>query len=287
MLRAVVTLARTQQFAQAAAELAMPRSSLSDQVAALEKILGGPLFTRSTHAAEVTPLGAEVVSWAEPVVRAHDRFLGWAESRSATATRTVRIGFLAGLDPQRLTPVLRATRDALPDWRFEVQQIGFLSAEQTLRSGRLDVVITAGGAHVPGLRGTKVWTEPRVVMLPAEHPLAVRASLMLTDLSDLPVIAPTAGRHPTARAWVVDPRPDGTRVRYGPSARNIDEVVQLVAAGLGINLTAASAELHVSHPDVVFVPVTDAPAAAVWTYARAGDHSLGVTTFEDAAQSPH
>lgn len=287
MLRAVVTLGRTLHFGAAAGELGVASSSLSEQVAAFERLVGAPLFVRTSRVVTPTALGREVISRSAGVVEEHDRLRAWLDDLEQAASRSVRIGFLGGLDTGLTTGVLRETRRQLPEWSVSVHQLGFTAAERALLEGHVDVALAPTPVDLDSvrLRGTQIWHEPRVLMVEADHPFSGRSGVTLAEIAEEVVITPSAGRHPAARWWAVDPRPDGTPVRYGPPARDLQEVVQLVAAGMGVNITAASAERSLAHPGVAFIPLLDVEDSYVWVLARAGERSRGVFAVEDAARS--
>jgi DNA-binding transcriptional LysR family regulator len=284
-LRALVALARTEHFGRAAADLGIPVSTLSQRISALERLLGRPLVMRTSRSVEMTALGQEVAARAAVVVDEQDRLVGWLSDTLAPSGRELRVGVMSGLDRTRVTAVLRQARASLPTWSFTVHQVGFVDAQEQLRARRIDVALTGGPVDLEAvdLRGREVWHTPRVVMVEAGHRLAGRASVGLDDLRDEVVIAAGSGRSPLARAWVVDPRPDGVEVRYGPPAHDIEEATQLVAAGMGVNLTSASVADATTHPGVAFVPLDGVGEAAAWVLSRAADRSLGVLTVEALA----
>jgi len=58
--------------------------------------------------------------------------------------------------------------------------------------------------------------------------------------------------------WVVNPRPDGSPVKFwGRSAKNTEELLELVSEGGCIGTVAASVATYYPRPDIRFVPITD------------------------------
>ena len=74
-LVAAVTLARHRSFTKAARQLSLAQSTLSRQVAALERELGVPLFVRGLDAVTPTSAGSAFLSEAEHVLAATERAL--------------------------------------------------------------------------------------------------------------------------------------------------------------------------------------------------------------------
>ncbi|WP_227425620.1 LysR substrate-binding domain-containing protein [Pengzhenrongella sicca] len=105
-----------------------------------------------------------------------------------------------------------------------------------------------------------LYTEGQIAVLPADHPLAMRAELTLAEVTavhDLPV----------AR-W---PRRDGTYPEGpGPEVRTQSQLAQLVALGRTLLVIPASSRSW-QWPEHVAVPVVDAPAiTTVLAWPRTG-----------------
>ncbi|MEU3367481.1 LysR substrate-binding domain-containing protein [Streptomyces pseudogriseolus] len=96
--------------------------------------------------------------------------------------------------------------------------------------------------------------------LPASDPLAYRARITLAQLADRPVIdVPPQVPRVWWDFWAVDPRPDGTPVRYGPVASDVEGLLHLVTRGEGMCFLAAAARDLFPRPGVSYVAVTDLP----------------------------
>jgi DNA-binding transcriptional LysR family regulator len=126
-----------------------------------------------------------------------------------------------------------------------------------------------------GLRITPLYTEPRVAVLPAGHRLAGKEQITEANLAGEPLV------------WHADTSTQPTR-RPHPNAgylvRGVDETLEHVAAGRGISFLARSATLFYSHPDVVYVPVTDLASDQVCLAVAAARTSPVLDDFFAAAQ---
>jgi DNA-binding transcriptional LysR family regulator len=284
-LRCFLAVCRTRHFARAAAELHLSASALSDQVATLERQVGAPLFTRNARRVELTDAGAQLRPYAQRVVDAHTELRSWAAARREGRHGELRVGFLAGVSSAVLTPLLEAAVERLPGWQLQLRRLGFLDAVPALGDRQVDVALAPGPVDPPaaGLRGRELAREPRVLVVNARHRLAGRASVTLGDIRDEVLITASAGRDPAARWWAVDPRPDGSSPVYGPEARDLEEALQLVVAGLGVNIAVASAADRTGLSGVAVVPLEGVADAGIWLLARADDPSPGVAAFEELA----
>ncbi|NDI46460.1 LysR family transcriptional regulator [Goekera deserti] len=286
-LRCFLAVGRTRHFARAAAELHLSPSSVSEQVAGLEKQVGAPLCDRTSRRVDLTAVGAAMLPHAEEVTAAHGRLVAWAAARREGRLGDLRIGFLAGGTSAVMTPVLEAAVNRLPEWRLHLRRLGFRDAVPLLQAGEVDVALAPGPVRPAevGLRGVELLREPRVLVVPQRHRLAGRAGVRLAEVRDEVFICASPGTDEASRWWAVDPRPDGGPPVYGPQAQDVDEVLQLVAAGLGVNIAAASAARYASMPGVAFVPLEDVEDCAIWLLVRAGDRSPGVAAFERIART--
>jgi DNA-binding transcriptional LysR family regulator len=284
-LRCFLAVSRTRHFARAAAELHLSASALSDQVATLERQVGALLFTRNARRVELTDAGAQLRPHAQRVVDAHTELRSWAAARREGRHGDLRVGFLAGVSSAVLTPVLEAAVERLPGWQLQLRRLGFLDAVPALRDRQVDVALAPGPVDPPavGLRGRELVREPRVLVVNARHRLAGRAAVTLDDIRDETLITASAGRDPAARWWAVDPRPDGGSPVYGPEARDLEEALQLVVAGLGVNIAVASAADRTGLTGVAVVPLSGVEDAGIWLLARADDPSPGVAALEQLA----
>jgi DNA-binding transcriptional LysR family regulator len=129
-----------------------------------------------------------------------------------------------------------------------------------------------------------IGVEPRVFVLPSDHPLATQDRIGLGAVVGEPWIAAelaTDGCRPAAwrDEWLVNPRPSGERPIIGALAATIDEWREHVVAGRGISLCPASAETHYARPGLRFVASTELRPAELCLAWRTDDPSPIVRRF--------
>jgi len=284
-LRYFRVLADELHFGHAAARLSITSPSLSQQIAGLERQVGGTLFDRTSRSVALTELGAAMVPYADRVLEAHEALTAWAERQRTASGPTLRIGVVAaGAGP--LTPAIMGAVARVPGLRLEMRRVGFFAVVDELTAGRADVVLApAPLAHDPAvIDASPLWTEPRVLVVPASHALASRASVSIADTRDETFIAASGGDAAALAWWLVDPRPDGSRPRVGPRADDIEGILDLVSAGMGVNIAAASAATHFPRADLAFVPIRDIEPATVLLCTRRPRSSIAAT-FAEIAQA--
>ena len=270
-VRYFVAVANTLHFGRAADELHIAQPVLSRQIRALEKELGTPLLTRDSHGVALTDAGRQLLSDAGPLLTAADA----ARHRVSVAARgsqRLTVGFRAGI---AVAPAVQLFAARHPDVPVDVQRIEGDEQAQMLLDGRIDLGYVRLPIDETGLRIVALFTEPRVAVLPVSHRLAGKEEVTQADLADELLVwnadlpQPTTRRHPNA----------------GYLVRGVDETLEHVAAGRGISFLARSATVFYSHPDVVYVPVTDvAPEQVCLAVAQTRISPL-VDAFFAAAQS--
>ncbi|MFI1390592.1 MULTISPECIES: LysR family transcriptional regulator [Streptomyces] len=230
-LRYLIAVAETGSITRAAQRLTMTQPALSRAVRTLERTVGVPLFVRGSRTTELTAAGAALLTEAYALVdrsrAALDRVRGTA-STAETLTVTAPV-----CDIPAVTAASRSFEAGRQGVRVEVVPREWLSEAEELRRGAAHVSFLRDSHDREGLDVHRLAHEPRMVLLPAGHPLAGRERLTLLDLREEPVTH-WAGMTPEeADHWTgadTDPRPR----RHGPLVRNATDVLAAVVLGRAV-----------------------------------------------------
>ncbi|MFJ7629689.1 LysR family transcriptional regulator [Streptomyces sp. NPDC097595] len=255
-LRALDAVAEAGTITAAAVRLHMTQPALSRTLAQLESRVGVRLVDRSPRHLTLTSAGQTLLGHGRAILAHLDAAL--ADTR--TVSRPLRIGYTCAVLGRQTVPLLRSWRRAHPHIPLDVVRQDNSTAG--LATGDTDVAVLRTVPADPRIRTEALYTEDRVAALPDDHPLAARDRVLMDELTARPEL-PLALWPDTGTAspdlWPPERRPART-VEVG----NVDEWLNLIAAGGAFGLGAAgTAESH-GHPGVRFVPVTDAPAATVY-----------------------
>jgi len=140
---------------------------------------------------------------------------------------------------------------------------------------------------VPGpplVRTEPMWEEPRVLVVRIDHPLAGRDSVSIADTADEIFITVGSGPADVVNWWVVDPRPDGSHPRRGPTADSVEGLLELVAAGAGVNIAGESAAHRYRREELAFVRIDDIPPARIHLLSSKDVHSPIIESFRAVAR---
>ncbi|MDH2443176.1 LysR family transcriptional regulator [Amnibacterium sp. CER49] len=276
-------LAEELHFGEAARRLRIASPTLSQQIARLESQLGARLLDRGPRRVVLTDAGRELLPLAREARRAHRAVLDWAEARRG-GSGVLRVGVVAAGAGALTTGILAAALERIPGLRLEMRRLGFFDAPRELLAGTVDVAFTpAPLPPLPGIRAMEVLREGRVLVVAAAHPLAERPSVRIEETTDEVFVAPAGGDPAVLDAWLVDPRPDGRPVRRGPTADDIEGILELCAAGVGVNIAAASVATHYRRDQLAFVPIEDVAPASILLCSRDGGEDPVVRVFEQVA----
>ncbi|MEO3751601.1 LysR family transcriptional regulator [Streptomyces sp. B6B3] len=257
-LRYLVAIAEAGNLGRAAEALHVSQPTLSYALKTLESELRVRLFERHPGGVRATAAGEEVVAEARRTVAQADRVRAAAERHwPGGSGLLLRVGFEASGAGELITRARAEFARRHPGIRVEPKRFDWGQEVAALRDGRADVAFIWLPADTSGLRTVVVHVEPRVVGLPAAHRLAGRGRVTLDDIHDEPL---TWTQH-APRAWVdwwaVNPRPDGSSPRWGPTNNNVEEMLEQVAVGAAICIAPASMARYYARPDLAWARLTD------------------------------
>lgn len=284
-LRLFLVLSEELHFGRAAARLHMTQSALSRQVQELERRLGVPLFSRDSRTVRLTDAGRALTSDARDTVEAMGRLRARAGQWTRDLTGHLVIGAVGAEAAMPYTRViLEQLRVSHPRITVEIRTLNFAEHLARLLSGDVDVAFLRPPAP-PSVELLELATEPRIACLPATDPLADRGELLLADLSDRVFVdVPPEVPRLWWDFWAMDPRPDGTRVRYGPVVRDMEGLLLAVARGEGMCFLPAAARDFFPRPGVRYLAVRDlSPSVAALGWLARDRHRPVVQAVREAA----
>ncbi|MGG2460927.1 LysR family transcriptional regulator [Streptomyces sp. RGM 3693] len=231
-LRYFATVAEHRHFGRAAEQLYIAQPVLSRQIRSFEQELGCTLLVRTTRSVELTAAGKQLYEEAQQILPSVAAAVRRVRDADQGVQRLV-VAFSAGL---HVADAIRAFASRHPDVETDVIPARWWEPDAPLRDGRAQVGYLRRSFDESGLRTIPIGNDPRVACMPVAHPLAGRQELTSADL-------------------------DGEQMLDAPKRRtsSLEEKFELIASGHGIALIPLSVARSYSRPDLVHLPVTDAP----------------------------
>jgi len=279
-LRYFVAVAEELHFHRAAERLHMSQPPLSQQIRALEGELGVQLLERNRRSVALTAAGAVYLHEAREILAAVDRAAEAARGVARGEEGRLALGFVGSAMHGALPGVLRAHRRAFPRVQLALTELPTAGQLEALLAGRIDVGVIRPPVREPGLAFETIHTEPFVVALPEDHALASRGEVALAELVEEPFVLlarrEAPGLHESLGQGMADA---GGVPSVVQEVREMQTVVGLVAAGLGVSLVPASVGAD-EHRGVAYRPISGtAPTVELALAWRPDDRSPVLAAF--------
>jgi DNA-binding transcriptional LysR family regulator len=238
-----VAVSETRHFTRAARQLHVAQPSLSQQVRALERELGTPLFTRTRGNIALTEAGEVLLPLARRMLADADR--AQVEVRELLSLRRGRLRL--GATPSLLTGLLpdliaRFAREH-PGVRLTVSEAGSRALVDELAAGGVDLaMVILPLAHPDPTLVTAPLREEELVLASAAGtaPPYGDGPVALADLAGVPLVVPHAG-YDLHALTVQACRAAGFEPVFAVAGGELDAVLALVGAGLGVAVLPGAA----------------------------------------------
>jgi DNA-binding transcriptional LysR family regulator len=269
-LRYVEAVATHRHFTRAAAAIGVAQPALSHQIKRIEQELGVQLFDRSRGGVRLTEAGETFLPRIRRALSEIDA--GREEITALTGLQTgrVRLGAMQALGALDLPRVLAQFHRAHPGVEVMLQEEATARMHELVVADQLDLAIVALDVGYPAtLVGVELLEEPVLLALPPDDPLAKLDRIHIGQLRDHPFVLFRAGTGLRTRTDRLC-REAGFLPRVAFETGNLDRLLALVSAGLGVSLVPASSATAARHPIRVlgFTPPLTRTVGAVWRADR-------------------
>ncbi|MVW70665.1 LysR family transcriptional regulator [Bordetella sp. 15P40C-2] len=241
-LTAFIAVAEELHFGKAAKRLHISQPPLSQQIRQFEEEMGVALFERTTRSVRLTPAGRLLLERAHLLQAEADATLQAVRRRSVGDEGLLNLGFSHSTVYHVLPRVLQRFKQVCPRVALELRQLTSDLLAEEVNSRRLDIAILRWSSSMESadLSWKVIASDPMVLVMPLDHPLAVHRRVPIELLHGIPWVgyAPQGARHfydlqetVLAAAKV---QPDIQHVSLLPT------LLALVEAGMGAALVPTS-----------------------------------------------
>ena len=232
-LQAFVAVAERGSFRAAAEQIHLSAPALSRRIDKLETILGARLFNRTTREVELTPLGRVFLERARAALDDLESAMLGISDIAASRSGRVTVACVPSAAINFLPSVVSSFSARYPLIRIRVvdEAAGLVLA--SVISGESDFGITFMSSLVPGVDFDPIHTDPFVLAVRREHPLAARKNLAWSELEGERLIA--VARSSGNRQVLDDALAQaGVNPSYRFEVSHIATLLGMVDAGLGL-----------------------------------------------------
>lgn len=181
-LALVQAVHRHGSFNSAARAMHISPSGLSHQVQKVEQALGAPLFERGGRRIVPTAGGQRLLERIEAVLAAAEHLQQAARAGSVAFGGELRLGVPASLGPYLLPHLITPFPQHFPATRLSLSEGKPRGLLRRLHEGELDAVLAPPANLASGIASRPLFFEPWELLFRADHPLAARASVALSEL---------------------------------------------------------------------------------------------------------
>ena len=296
-LRYFVAVAEERHFGRAAKRLAMTQPPLSQAIRALEEELGVALFARTKRTVELTPVGADLLPEVRKLLAAAEGLRPLAQSLARGEAGTLALAFVSTADYGLLPQLLREFAGRYPGVRLQLAEATSDVQIEELVAGRIDaglVIAPLPPRHAATLTYLPVMREPLIAALPStaarmhspkRHggpPEWDETPVTLAELAELPLVIFPRRLAPGFYDIITGCYgAAGLTPRIGQEAIQMQTIVSLVSAGMGVALVPQSLR-NLRRTGVVYRPLAErAPIVETGLVWRTADVSPVLAGFLD------
>ena len=278
-LRYFVTVAEERHFGRAAARLSMTQPPLSQAIRALEETLGVELFERTKRSVKLTRVGADLLPEVQRLLASAEGLRPLAQSLARGEAGVLSLAFVSTADYGLLPPLLRDFGARHPRVRLELTEATGDVQVDELVAGRIDaglVIAPLPPRHAARLSWLPIAREPLVIAMSTQTSarLGVAASaaedphadwldepISLLEVADAPLLIFPRRLAPGFYDMIMDCYgAAGLAPRIGQQAIQMQTIVSLVSAGMGVALVPQSLR-NLRRTGVVYRPLAESVPA--------------------------
>ena len=190
-----ISVAENLNFTKAAAQCYISQTAMTQQIRALEKTVGVPLFIRDKHHVELTTAGRIYLKEARAIVKRSNEALRLARTASEGIEGAIQIGYIRGYGQGELSGKLRRFHDAYPGVEMTFVRNNMSVLIDMVGKGMCDVAfaISMHKQQFEGLSHMHIGSFPVLAVVSDGHPLADRPYLTYPELEheDFIMMQPT------------------------------------------------------------------------------------------------
>ena len=253
-LRTFVVAAEALHFTRAAEMLDVSQPTLSLQIRELERDLGTPLFDRVGRTVRLTEAGTTFRRHAIRALREVEAGQEALADLRGVRRGTVRVGVTHSFSARLIPRAVARFRQDHPGVAVAVEKTSGRAVEQSLAAGAIDLGIAYAPPEGPEVAAETLFDEEVVVVVAADHPLALLPRVDLAELGRH-ALALITREFSTRRLFDDRLREAGIRPQIAVEMNDIDSLLEVVRLGAGATVLSRRAVADPAAPGLALVPI--------------------------------
>jgi DNA-binding transcriptional LysR family regulator len=283
-LRYFVAVAEELNFTRAAEKLHLAQPSLTRQIHNLEDELKVRLLDRTRNRIALTEEGRRFLVDARRLVSLSLESVKAVQRFSRGESGQLNLGYLFKFNFDLLPATLVTFYQTYPEIAVNLFDMSPAEQLRTLEARKIDLGFVglqppAANKNLASLAWECVAHHNVVVVLPADHPLAKKSKIKMSDLKPLFFVAMSEESHPGSHHWLSSLC---QQAAFTPRIlQDVDlesGIMTFVAEGFGVTLAREQIK-NLPHPGVVFRPLAAAAKADYWIAWHRENHSKALMQY--------
>ncbi|TEW51244.1 LysR family transcriptional regulator [Psychromonas algicola] len=258
-LKSFIAVATLKNFSLAAKQLHSTQPTVSRQISELERCVGVKLLVRTTHGVELTEAGKCLLIEGTKIINNDVKVIEQLRSISGINTKSINIGYLASACAEFLPRMIKIYSSLYPDVKLELLEMTTPQQFDALQNNKIDIAFCRQLADIEphALFERHLYTDKMVAMVPSQHSLANRSSLVLSDLIQEKIIL--FKRQDAAELYdkiILSCKSSGFIPIINGHAENMRNLITLVASGLGVSIVPELTR-YICPAECKYIPISD------------------------------
>lgn len=261
-LRYFVSAAENRSFTKAAAQYYISQTAVTQQIQALEDMVGVALFDRSSRPISLTPAGKLFLVDAKAILERINHSINRVQEASVGFVGNLRIGYTKGYERSRLSNTLRAFHVQYPNVLISCHRCDTDTLAAGLSNGEFDIIFTWDSTELSKDRSIAahvIERSPLMVALYNSHPFSGRTSLKRSELKSENILFMTHSRDADSvgdRHFFELYYKAGYKPNITFRSNDMESILMMVAAEEGISILPGYVTEKLDNADnIIFLPL--------------------------------
>jgi LysR family transcriptional regulator, hydrogen peroxide-inducible genes activator len=234
-LRYFVSVVNAGSFTKAAEQLGITQPSLSQQIRALEKAVGNPLFERLGRSIRLTVHGQALLQPAMGILQRVEEANHTIARLNDGVRGQLRVGIIPTVMPYLIAPNIRGFLDRFSDVQLCLVEETTSHLIQQLQSGDLDLAICGLPVRNQDIVCSEFLREPLFLAVPEDHPFAKQEKVSAHDLRNERFLLLKEGHCLRDDVLLSCPQVK-TKLRSSFESDQMASIFELVRGGFGVTV---------------------------------------------------